>query len=85
MYQVIVTDLFDWICNTQLPARRLGFWRWGKLHVPSNYDGPFRLDSQTTSNSASIGLLGLVTAFLIGSDWRPIDAITAQLHPDQPN
>jgi hypothetical protein len=41
--------------------------------VPSNYDGPFRLDSQTISNSASFGLLGLVTAFLIGSDWCPID------------
>jgi hypothetical protein len=38
-----------------------------------------------TSISASFGLLGIVTAFLIGSDWRPIDAIIAQLQPDQPN
>jgi hypothetical protein len=58
---------------------------WGKLHVPSNYDGPFRLDSQNTSNSASFGILGQVTAFLIGSDWRPIDAIIARLQRDQPN
>jgi hypothetical protein len=59
--------------------------QWALLRQCVVNDGPFRLDSQNTSNSASFGLLGLVTAFLIGSDWRPIDAIIARLQPDQPN
>jgi hypothetical protein len=32
-----------------------------------------------------LGFLEVVAAFLSGSDWRPIDAIIAQWHPDQPN
>jgi hypothetical protein len=53
--------------------------------VQSNYDGPFRLDLQTISTSASLGLLEVVATFLSGSEWRPIDAIIARWHRDQPN
>jgi hypothetical protein len=59
--------------------------KWGNLHAPSNCDGPFRLESQHTSTSASFVLLEVVATFLSGSDWRPIDAIIARQHPDQPN
>jgi hypothetical protein len=58
---------------------------WGKLHVPSNYDGPFRRDLQHTSTSMSFGLLEVVATFLSGSGWHPIDAIIARRHRDQPN
>jgi hypothetical protein len=58
---------------------------WGKLHAPSNCDGPFRLDSPNTFTSASFGLQELVATFFNGSEWRPIDAIIAQWHRDQPN
>jgi hypothetical protein len=53
--------------------------------VSSNCDGPFRLDSQHTTTNASFGLVEVVATFLSGSDWRPIDAIIAQQHRDQPN
>jgi hypothetical protein len=69
------------LCN----GTRISQTSWGKLNVPSNYDGPFRLDSQTISTSVSFGLLEVVAAFLSGSDWSPIDAIIGQWHRDQPN
>jgi hypothetical protein len=53
--------------------------------VLSNYDGPFRLDSQTISTSVSFGLLEQVATFPSGSDWRPIDAFIVRGHLDQPN